>query len=162
VTTAAPTTQQRQIRRISLIGLILSVLGIADGTYLTIAHYTSASILACPATSFINCQKVTSSSYSSIHGIPVAVLGLIFFVFMFALQLPAAWRSDNQLLRAGRILFSIAGLGSVFWFVFVELFRLDAICLYCTGIHILTFGIFVTTLVGSALISPQSEEERST
>jgi uncharacterized membrane protein len=153
--------RNKNILVISTIGLILSILGIMDGTYLTITHYTTKIVLACPNTGFIDCAKVTSSSYSEIHGIPAAVLGLAFFLGMFILQLPMLWRSKNSLIKNGRLAYSIAGLISIFWFVYVEFHKLHAICLYCTGVHILTFLLFVTTLIGSSIVYSNTSEKVS-
>jgi uncharacterized membrane protein len=155
-----PRFNGRHIKPVAIIGMVLSVLGIADSTYLTIAHYTSSVTLACPATAFINCQKVTTSSYSTIHGIPLTLLGLAFFCSMFVLQLPISWSLDNAKLRLARLIFSIIGLLSVFYLVYVELFELDSICLYCTGVHILTFGLFVITVLGSATIGQNDSRLR--
>ena len=44
--------------------------------------------LVCSDTGAINCTKVTTSPQSVIFGIPVAVLGLAYFVPMIALCLP--------------------------------------------------------------------------
>ena len=143
-------------RAISYTGTILSLLGVIDATILTIAHFTTASVLACPATAFINCAKVTTSSFSSIIGIPVAILGLMFFVVMLVLQLPQTWKIRQPLVIWARLGMSIIGLGMVFWLVYVELFKLNAICLYCTGVHTLTFGLFIVTAIGTALITQQS------
>jgi uncharacterized membrane protein len=149
--------RKHKVRIISGIGILLSIIGLADTTYLTIAHYTTKVILACPSTGIINCQKVTSSTYSEIHGIPAAVLGLIFFSVMLIYQLPMMWSTTNKFIRNTRVLYSIAGLVSVFWFVYVELHKLDAICLYCTGVHILTFFLFVTTIIGTSIITAEKE-----
>lgn len=141
------------VKKLSLIGLSLSLLGLIDSTYLTISHYTTTVTLACPETSFINCQKVTTSAYSMIGGIPLVLLGLLFFITMIALQLPIAWSSDNKVLKQLRIIISLIGIASVFWLVYVELYKLNSICLYCTGVHILTFGLLVNNLIGTSLIS---------
>lgn len=36
------------------------------------------------------------------------------------------------------------------YLVYVELFRVDAICLWCTAVHVLTFLLFVVTLLGGS------------
>src|SRR5262249_56424983 len=61
---------------------VLSIGGLGVSIYLTIAHYNSSVTLACPASSTSNCEKVTTSAQSMVFGIPVAVLGLAFFVFL--------------------------------------------------------------------------------
>jgi uncharacterized membrane protein len=143
---------KKHIKTISIIGLLLTIVGIADTIYLTIAHFTTVVSLVCPDKGIINCGKVTSSSYSEIFGIPVSLFGLIFFIGMFVLQLPYLWRNNSILVKFGRLAYSILGIMSVFWFVYVEIHILNAICLYCTLVHILTFGLFVTTLIGTSLI----------
>jgi uncharacterized membrane protein len=136
-----------------LSGLILCLVGIADSIYLTIAHYTTPAVLACPDTGLINCAKVTSSSYSEILGIPLAVLGLLYFIAMLGFQLPVAWHSQKQLLRRIRLALGASGLVMILWLIYVELFRLNAICLFCTLVHIVTFALFGLTAIGTALTS---------
>jgi uncharacterized membrane protein len=134
-------------------GIILSLLGIVDGIYLTVGHYSTHFVYACPVNSFINCESVTSSSYSIFLGMPVALLGLIFFVVMFFLQLPYAWHLQSKLIRWGRLAFSIAGILMVLRLIYVELHLLNQICLYCTAAHALTFGLFIVTLIATASTS---------
>ena len=146
----------KHIKTISTIGLLLTIIGIADTIYLTIAHYSTVVSLVCPDKGIINCAKVTSSSYSEIFGVPVSLFGLIFFIGMLVLQLPMLWRSTNNLIRNGRLAYSLVGLATIFWFVYVEFHRLNAICLYCTLVHVLTFGLFVSTIIGMSLINNDS------
>jgi uncharacterized membrane protein len=146
----------KNVKIISIIGTLLCLLGIADATYLTVAHYTTKLTLACPDKGFINCARVTQSSYSVVFGIPVALLGLLFFVGMVVLQTPMFWNSLNKLIRVGRLGYSIVGLITVFWLVYVEFHKLNAICLYCSGVHILTFCLFVVTIIGNSIIIPKS------
>lgn len=128
----------------------MCTLGLAAATYLTIAHYTTTATLACPETGVINCAKVTTSPYSVELGVPLALLGLIFFVVMLPLQLPAAWLKTGWL-RWGRLALASAGVLMVFWLLYVELFKLNAICLYCTAVHVLTILLFMQTLFGTAI-----------
>lgn len=131
--------------------MALTIAGIGVSVYLTITHYTTAVTLACPENTTINCLKVTTSSYSMIFGVPLAVLGLLYFVTMLPLQLPRAWRSQNQLLRRARLVFTAIGVAMVFWLIYVELFKLNAICLYCTAVHVLSLALFGLTAIGTAL-----------
>ncbi len=148
------------VKILSSTGLSLSLLGLIDSTYLTITHYATAVSLACPETNFINCQKVTTSSYSSIGGIPLVLLGLLFFITMIALQLPISWSSSNKLLVRLRVGISLIGILSVFWLVYVEFHLLNSICLYCTGVHIITFGLLINTLIGTSLISSSNNNQK--
>lgn len=144
-------------RWLVLTALLVILAGIGVATYLTISHYTTPAILACPEKGLINCAKVTTSSYSAIMGVPVALLGLLFFLVMLPLQLPWAWRSSQLLIRWGRMAWASVGVLSVFWLIYVELFRLNAICLFCTAVHVLTVILFGLTAIGTAYTSPDQD-----
>ena len=146
-------------RAIPLLGLLIVLAGLAVSTYLTIAHYGSSSILACPGTRVINCERVTTSPESRILGIPVAVLGLVFFAVMAVAMLPASWRLEHPAVRYGRSLFALTGVGMVFYLVYTELFTLDAICLWCTAVHVLTVALFTVTLAGTVLAAPATSRD---
>jgi len=122
--------------------------GLGIAAYLTAAHYTANALLACPTTSTLNCEKVTTSPQSSVFGIPVAVLGLAFFVPMLALSLPRAWRSAHPLVAPARLVLAVVGMGFVAYLIDAELFAIRAICLWCTGVHVLTFVIFAAVVTG--------------
>jgi uncharacterized membrane protein len=129
----------------------LAIAGLGVSTYLTITHYDSSVPLACSDKGVINCALVTSSAESMVFGIfPVAVLGLAFFVVMTAAVSPWAWRLKFPQLTWIRVASVIVGIGFVLYLVYTELFTLDAICLWCTSVHVLTFLLFVLVVGGVA------------
>ncbi|MGB9376348.1 MAG: vitamin K epoxide reductase family protein [Mycobacteriales bacterium] len=138
-------------RWVRVSSLVLSLLGLAVSAYLTIEHYSAGNTLACPATATINCAKVTTSAYSTLFGIPVAVLGLAFFVAMSLMCVPQAWRSGSAVATRGRL--AAVGIGVLFvvYLVWAELFRIDAICLWCTFVHVVTLALFAVIALGAAL-----------
>jgi uncharacterized membrane protein len=148
--------------------LVLSLAGLGVSTYLTIAHYTESALAACPESSTINCAKVTTSPESIVFGIfPVAVLGLAFYLFMVAVSNPWAWRArPSAVRRAGlpgsamrfvlaaipwaRLVSVVVGICFVLYLIYVELFVVNAICLWCTSVHVLTFLLFAFTVFSAA------------
>jgi len=145
-------------RWVSFTGCTLSLCGLAVSAYLTFEHFTSSSSLTCPATGgIVNCLKVTTSSYSKIAGVPVSVLGLVFFAIMAVLQSPPAWSSPALTVRAGRILWSIVGVGTALWLVYAELSKLDAVCLWCTSVHVISLGLFILTAFATAWLEPETD-----
>jgi uncharacterized membrane protein len=124
--------------------LVVSLGGLGMSIYLTIAHYTSTSILACSDKGVINCAKVTTSPESIVFGIfPVAVLGLAFYVFMVAINTPWAWRSSFRWMAWLRTAGIISGIGFVLYLIYAELIEIGNICLLCTVVHIITFVLFI-------------------
>jgi uncharacterized membrane protein len=138
-----------QLRWPARVGTFVSVVGLAIAGYLTYEHYTGSNTLACSDKGIVNCLAVTTSSYSKVAGIPVAVLGLVFFAAMLILQLPAVWRRPDHAIRKVRMGWAIVGLGTVVYLLYTELFRIDAICLWCTAVHVLTFVVFVSTVLAT-------------
>ena len=148
---------QRTIPRwLAPLSLTWCVLGLLVSIYLTYEHYTGSTTLACPASGAVDCAKVTSSAWSTILGIPVAPLGLLFFAVMLVLCRPSLLRRRSTVLDVVRLGFCGVGLLMALYLLWAELFQIHAICLWCTGVHILTFLLFVTLLFGLVLSEPES------
>ncbi len=123
--------------------LALSLAGLGVSIYLTIAHYTSSSILACSNKGYIDCAKVTTSSQSVVFGIfPVAVLGLAFYVFMVAVNSPWGWRMRLPVVWWARLGSVVVGMGFVLYLLYAEIIQIGNICLWCTSVHVITFLLF--------------------
>jgi uncharacterized membrane protein len=142
-----------------LVGSVTSVAGLGVAGYLTYEHYTGSSSLVCSDKGIVNCLAVTTSTYSRVAGVPVAVLGLIFFVVMLVLQLPAMWNRPEPIIRQARLAWAVVGLVTVVYLLFAELFEIDAICLWCTAVHVLTFVVFVSTVFGTLSTAPLDEAQ---
>jgi uncharacterized membrane protein len=136
---------------------VLAVLGLLDAVYLAYEHGSGSNSLACPESGHLNCAKVTTSSYSDFHGLPVAYLGVAFFVVLVAVMTPWAWASRSPAVRWGRVVLVVGGLAFAIYLVWAEFYELDAICLYCTGVHVITFLLFALTLFAEASRMPEEE-----
>lgn len=121
----------------------LCLVGVLISAYLTYEHFTASTTLACSDSGTVNCYKVTTSPWSVIAGVPVAAAGLAFFLAMALLCAPTRWARDTALLRLVGV---VAGMVMVLWLVYVEIFEVDAICLWCTGVHVVTLLLLVTIL----------------
>jgi uncharacterized membrane protein len=131
----------------------LSLAGLGVSIYLTIAHYTTTSILACSSKGYVDCAKVTTSAQSMVFGVlPVAVLGLAFYVFMAAVNSPWGWRLRIPLVWWARIGSAVVGIGFVLYLLYAEIIQIGNICLWCTSVHVITFLLFVL-LVFTATLS---------
>src|SRR5664279_1179273 len=128
----------------ALASFALTLVALGVSAYLTVEHYDSFVTLACPESATINCAKVTSSRWSHIGSIPLALLGLIFFVVMAILCSPPAWRT--RMLDKVRVAGALLGVLSMVYIVWVELFKVDAICLWCTVVHACSVALLGTIL----------------
>lgn len=129
--------------------LALSAAALGISVYLTIAHFDAKVQLSCPNTGVVNCAKVTSSPESMVFGVfPVALLGLCFYAVVFLLNLPQLWRARWPLVAPARVAAMVLGMGFVVYLISVEALQVHAICLWCTGVHICTFLLFMLVMTG--------------
>lgn len=107
--------------------MVIALVGFTDATYLTIKHY-NGSDLSCGLTG--GCNEVTSSEYSTVFGIPVALGGALYYLAIF---LSTVLYFDNKKDIWTKILqwLPIAGLLASAWFVYLQLYVIHAICQYC-------------------------------
>jgi uncharacterized membrane protein len=143
--------------------LVLAVLGLAISAYETYAHYNGNRLLGCPsgAGGTFNCAAVITSSQSMVFNvIPVAVLGLAFYIFAVVIFSPWAWQfqggrfgplritgRDVNIVRLGSV---IVGMGFVMYLIYAE-FQIGSVCEYCSGVHVVTFLLFCITVISAAL-----------
>ena len=139
------------------VSLALVVAGLLVSAYLTFEHFTANATLACSIGGVVDCAKVTSSAWSTFLGVPVAVLGLVFFVVLLGLCWPSTWRRRERWLDPVRLGWVTIGLGMALYLVWAELYRIHAICLWCTAVHAVTFVLWVVVLFGQILSGPGGE-----
>ena len=140
--------------------LVLAILGLAISAYETYAHYSHVNLAGCPsgAGGTFDCAAVITSSQSMVFNIfPVALLGLLYYVFAVVIFSPWAWRFQGavgpinsrsvDLVRLGSV---IVGMGFVMYLIYAE-FQIGEVCEYCSAVHFVTFLLFCITIVSAAL-----------
>ena len=121
---------------------ILSLVGLAVSIYLTIVHFEPQA-LSCSSNSLVNCEAVLNSAQSRIFGIPVAILGLAQYVVLSVINSPWGWNRPQRIVHVARFVMAVIGLGVILWLVIAEFLIIHKICLYCTGVHFITFAILI-------------------
>jgi uncharacterized membrane protein len=129
--------------------LILSVLGIALSVYLTYLHYSSADAAFCVAGS--GCDTVRESSYSEIFGIPVALFGVIGYSSILVLSLISI---SPRVRWLSLYLVALAGVVFSAYLTYLELFVINAICIFCVASAIIITTIWVILLIEKPKLSP--------
>lgn len=116
----------RHLKIAALIFFAVSAVGFADATYLTVKHYLGG----VPPCTIHGCEVVLTSAQSEIMGIPVALLGALYYAAILALALAYLASKKETVLRHAAY-FTTAGLIASAYFVYLQLFVIGAICLYC-------------------------------
>jgi uncharacterized membrane protein len=103
----------------------IATVGFGIAAYLTIVHYAGGSPVCAIAH---GCATVQKSSYAEVAGVPVALLGLLGYVAILLSLL-----RDDELGRTVTAILTLAGFAFSAWLTYVEVARIDAICIWCVG-----------------------------
>lgn len=117
--------------------------GFLDSAYLAITHFIGSPV-ACGF--FTGCDVVTSSEYSAIAGIPIALFGALYYLFWVLLSV---WYLDSRnTLFLALLPLTAIGFAVSLILIGIQVFIIDAICVYCvlsaassTALFILSFII---------------------
>ena len=121
--------------RRAVVTAVLAAIGLAVAGYLTIVHYAGAEPVCALSGS---CEKVQSSEYAKLGGIPVALLGLLGYAAILV-SLAVARGERGRLARVGM---TAVGFGFSAYLTYLELFVIDAICQWCVASAILMTALF--------------------
>jgi uncharacterized membrane protein len=129
---------------------IVSVVGLADATYLTVQALTGET-LSCGGSP--DCFRVLGSSYAKVGGIPVAMLGALAYFSAFTFATFAAFGYA----RAPKFLALMVGMMflATLWLLYVQAFLLHAYCRYCL------FSAAITFLISGLLIAVPPSHRQS-
>ena len=133
---------------------MLAIAGMGVSAYLTYIHYADQPI-ACAGLS--GCAAVENSEYSTIIDIPVALLGILFCAGLLALVLARLARLPLAEEWAPLAAFSLTLMGVAFsaYLTYIELFVLEAICIWCTSFAGIVTVAWLITLVD--VLAPSNE-----
>lgn len=132
-----------KINKYLLLTIILfALIGFGDAIFLTVKYYTGT--INCSI--WFGCHKVLKSSYADIFGIPIALFGVVYYLFILFSAL-AYWQSAKNIFA--NILAFIPSLGFLFslYLVYLQLVVIKYICIYCMLSALSSTLIFILSLI---------------
>lgn len=124
--------------------LVLSVIGVMIAGYLTMVHY-SLNGIACNIDNN-GCNPVLSSEYAVFMGIPIAILGLLYYLALSALMTYELFGEKYSMIKLFTLLTSIGVLISMY-LVYIQAFIIEAFCYYCLGSALVTTLLLVLDIL---------------
>ncbi|MEP6691962.1 MAG: vitamin K epoxide reductase family protein [Gemmatimonadaceae bacterium] len=136
---------------------VLSLLGLFVALYLTLYKVGVIGELTC---SIGSCEKVQTSKWAMFSGVPVAAWGVAAYAAMLTLSIAGLrerWEGSRALSYA---LLALAAASLLFsaWLTYLELFVIDAICMWCVISALLIACIFVAGVVDVSVVRRQTSE----
>jgi uncharacterized membrane protein len=119
---------------------IIALVGLADATFLTVAHLTGDDAVC---GSFAGCSQVLGSKYATTVGIPTATYGAVAYFAVFSLAILAAFGYSG--VRKVLVFLICAMFLASLYFLYLQAFVLHAFCPFCLLSAALTF--FLTGLL---------------
>jgi len=134
-----------------LLLLVLSLVGVGIAIYLTAVHYENAPLL-CSTRGLIDCSRVLSSPYSVVPGtsVPITVPGLFWCAVSAALAIAGLRLLQPQVqhrIHLAQFAWSLLGMLTVLYLVYLELVLLHTICAWCTALHVIILIMLLITIV---------------
>ncbi len=125
---------------------MLAIAGMGVAAYLTYTHYADQPI-ACGGLG--ECETVQNSEYATLVTIPVALLGILFYAGFLALVLARMARLPLTEEWAPLAAFSmtLAGVAFAAYLTYIELFVLEALCIWCLALAAIVTVAWLITIV---------------
>ncbi len=126
--------------------LWIALIGLADTAYLTY-HRLLGSVPACylSPVPLVNCDPVLTSSFAVFLGIPLAVYGFVYYLLVFSLAL-ASFKINHHRLDLALFVLTGAGLAVSLFLLYLQLFVIGSVCLFCTLSGLTNLALFCLSL----------------
>jgi uncharacterized membrane protein len=125
----------------------LALAGVAVAGYLTWVHYAGLQPVCVGGSDA--CERVQTSEYAALFGVPVALLGLCGYLALLAsLALP------DELGRLVAAFVSITGAAFSLYLTWVELAELHALCQWCVASALLMIALAIVSSARLARVEP--------
>jgi len=135
-------------RRLRMAAIVLAAIGIGVAGYLTYAHYRGVAPICAVGN---GCEKVQSSSWSELAGVPVALLGLIGY-----LGILASLFVRGEAGRTAGALLALVGAGFSAYLTYREAFTIHAFCQWCVASAIILVALCVITVTRGLMVDSEA------
>lgn len=134
--------------------LVLALAGVAVSLYLTNYHFRILSDpafeSACKFNETFNCDKVNSSAWAKLWGIPLALYGAGYYLAI-SLLAGFAFAKGEKFSRAMELIFGFSFLSVLLslGLAYVSAFQIGAWCVFCMSLYAINLGMLGLAYVGS-------------
>lgn len=139
----------RSARFILSLIAVLALAGIGVSSLALYHHYGTSQTNYCDFGQNFNCDIVNRSVYSTVFGIPVALIGILGYAFL--LMLTTLYRAKAQM-PTMLIIGATVGLGFAIYLTYIEAFVLGTWCIVCLS----SAGIILLITILSSVVMAQS------
>ena len=130
-------------RKLFLAIAILALLGIAVSSVSLDHHFRKSKTTYCDFGQSFNCDIVNRSEYSTVAGVPVALIGILGYAALLAF---ATFYREKAETPGILVIASLAGLGFALYLTYIEKYVLFAWCILCLSSLAVIFSIAILSV----------------
>ncbi len=139
----AVTLRRRLLAAIAMVALA----GVAISSISLYQHFGTSKTSFCNFGESFNCDIVNRSSYSTVLGVPVALIGILGYLLILLLATIYRDKAETPVIL---LVASVAGLAFALYLTYIEKVVLAAWCILCLSSLVL---IFVSAVMSGAVLS---------
>ena len=123
---------------------LVAVAGVAVSSVALYEHFATATTSFCNFSESFNCDLVNRSAYSTVLGMPVALIGIVGYLLVATLATVYRNQAQTPILL---LIASIGGLGFALYLAYVEKFVLGVWCILClTSLVLISIELALSTV----------------
>jgi uncharacterized membrane protein len=134
-------------RRLMFAVALVALAGVAVSSVSLYHHFSKSKTSFCDIGQTFNCDLVNRSSYSTVLGVPVALIGILGYLFVLALATIYREKAETP---AMLLIVSVAGLGFALRLTYIEGHVLGVWCMLCLSSLTL---IFASAALSTAIVA---------
>jgi vitamin-K-epoxide reductase (warfarin-sensitive) len=134
------------IARLMIAIALLAGAGVAVSSVSLYHHFGASKTSFCNFGESFNCDIVNRSTYSTVLGVPVALIGILGYLLILALATVYRGKAETPVML---LIASAAGLGFALYLTYVEKFILQVWCVLCLSSLVV---IFSEAVLGAILV----------
>jgi uncharacterized membrane protein len=134
-------------RRLMFAVALVALAGVAVSSVSLYHHFSKSKTSFCDIGQTFNCDLVNRSSYSTVLGVPVALIGILGYLFVLALATIYREKAETP---AMLLIVSVAGLGFALRLTYIEGHVLGVWCILCLSSLTL---IFASAALSTAIVA---------
>ncbi len=131
-------------RRLMVVVAVIALAGVAVSSFSLYHHFSRSKTSFCDIGESFNCDLVNRSVYSTVLGVPVALIGILGYLLILGLATVYREKAETPAIL---VIVSAGGLGFALYLTYIEAYVLRAWCILCLTSLTLIFSSAVLSAV---------------
>jgi vitamin-K-epoxide reductase (warfarin-sensitive) len=131
-------------RRLMVVVAVIALAGVAVSSFSLYHHFSRSKTSFCDIGESFNCDLVNRSVYSTVLGVPVALIGILGYLLILGLATVYREKAETPAIL---VIVSAGGLGLALYLTYIEAYVLRAWCILCLTSLALIFASVVVSAV---------------